>query len=362
MKIDRNLYVDFHVIQTVPPSCVNRDDTGSPKSAIYGGTNRSRISSQAWKHAMRMMFRDIFENEKIGYRTKNVKSLLVKKLNELAPDKSEEEVSKIADTALEAAKIKSAGDKKDVLFFISTLQVNALAELALEYDRDNLDASEKKKKYKNLWQDALNNNPSVDMLLFGRMSASDADLNCDAAAQVAHCISTHEVSNEYDYFTAVDDCGETTGAGHIGIVEFNASTLYRYATVNVGELYKKMTEDEVSEVLGGFAEAFVKAMPTGKQNTFANRTLPSYIYVAVREDQPINMVGAFEEAVCKSKEGYEKKSIEKFEKYVKNVYDNFADTPVLSWIVSVDNTTLSGKKVKLSELIPQISAAVKIKE
>ena len=123
-----------------------------------------------------------------------------------------------------------------------------------------------------------------------------------------------------------------------------------------------MTEDEVSEVLGGFAEAFVKAMPTGKQNTFANRTLPSYIYVAVREDQPINMVGAFEEAVCKSKEGYEKKSIEKFEKYVKNVYDNFADAPVLSWIVSVDNTTLSGKKVKLSELIQQISAAVKIKE
>ena len=58
------LYLDVHVLQTVPPSCVNRDDTGSPKTAIYGGTTRSRVSSQAWKHSMREMFRDeIFDPE-----------------------------------------------------------------------------------------------------------------------------------------------------------------------------------------------------------------------------------------------------------------------------------------------------------
>ena len=39
-------YVDFHVLQTVPPSCVNRDDTGSPKTAQYGGVTRARVSSQ----------------------------------------------------------------------------------------------------------------------------------------------------------------------------------------------------------------------------------------------------------------------------------------------------------------------------
>lgn len=37
----KRLYVDFHVLQTVPPSCINRDDTGSPKTAIYGGVTRA---------------------------------------------------------------------------------------------------------------------------------------------------------------------------------------------------------------------------------------------------------------------------------------------------------------------------------
>ena len=38
------LFVDIHVLQTVPPSCVNRDDTGSPKVAVYGGVTRARVS------------------------------------------------------------------------------------------------------------------------------------------------------------------------------------------------------------------------------------------------------------------------------------------------------------------------------
>ena len=77
MKMNKNLYVDVHVLQTLPPSCVNRDDTGSPKTAVYGGTNRSRVSSQAWKRSMRLMFKDMFSSDRIGFRTRNVKKLLV---------------------------------------------------------------------------------------------------------------------------------------------------------------------------------------------------------------------------------------------------------------------------------------------
>ena len=63
----KRLYVDFHVLQTVPPSCVNRDDTGSPKTAVYGGATRARVSSQAWKHAIREMFKDEYMlNAEIG--------------------------------------------------------------------------------------------------------------------------------------------------------------------------------------------------------------------------------------------------------------------------------------------------------
>lgn len=94
-------------------------------------------------------------------------------------------------------------------------------------------------------QEALKNYPSVDLALFGRMVADEPSLNYDAAAQVAHAISTHAVHNEYDYFTAVDDCTseDNSGAGHLGTVEYNSSTLYRYATVNAAELVRYLGED-----------------------------------------------------------------------------------------------------------------------
>ena len=139
----KNLYVDVHVLQTLPPSCVNRDDTGSPKTAVYGGTNRSRVSSQAWKRSMRLMFKDMFSSDRIGFRTRNVKKLLVEKLIQMAPERDEQDLVKIAETALEASKIKSGGDKKDVLFFISSLQIEALANLVLQFEEDDLKKAEK---------------------------------------------------------------------------------------------------------------------------------------------------------------------------------------------------------------------------
>ena len=83
----KRLYVDFHVIQTVPPSCVNRDDTGRPKTAFYGGVERARVSSQSWKHAIRLMFKEIFEDEKLGFRTKYAADLIAKKLEANGFDK-----------------------------------------------------------------------------------------------------------------------------------------------------------------------------------------------------------------------------------------------------------------------------------
>lgn len=114
----------------------------------------------------------------------------------------------------------------DALFFLSHFQAKALASLIVEGSSD-------KKRTMTRWK-----KPSMDMALFGRMVASDPSLNYDASAQVAHSISTHRVQNEYDYFTAVDDCApeDNAGAGHLGTVEYNSATLYRYATVNLLEL------------------------------------------------------------------------------------------------------------------------------
>lgn len=121
--------------------------------------------------------------------------MIVRALKEMDGGIGEEKAEKFAVKALENAGIKMDKDGlSPVLMFFSTAQANALAQLAMEECKD-------KKEYQN----ALKAAPSVDMALFGRMVAADPSLNFDAAAQVAHAISTHAVHNEYDYFTAVDD-------------------------------------------------------------------------------------------------------------------------------------------------------------
>ena len=331
MKTNNRIYVDLHVLQTVPPSCVNRDDTGSPKTANYGGVTRARVSSQAWKHAMRQMFREKLEVGDVGQRTKMVVDLVAEEIAELRSDFTKEHAQKMAKAVLESAGVKIKEDKEKLktgaLFFISQAQISALAQIAANNEEGKID--------KAACQNALKMQPGVDMALFGRMVADDPSLNFDAAAQVAHAISTHAVENEYDYFTAVDDCSpeDNAGAGHLGTVEFNSSTLYRYATVNVVELERMLGKEKTAEAVRVFAEAFIRSMPTGKQNTFANWTRPDAVYVTVRNDQPINMAGAFEKPVRSGNEGYAVNSIMALVDYAQETYADFASEPALALTV-----------------------------
>ena len=320
--MNKRLYVDFHILQTVPPSCINRDDTGSPKTAVYGGVLRARVSSQAWKHAMRAAFAENAQLD-VGKRTKKAAELVKEQILVLDPE--QKKADKMAKEALKYVGIKS-DDKKgtDALIFISSAQAKALAELVVG-------GCTKDEEY----EEALIKNPSADMVLFGRMVAQKASLNYDAAAQMAHSISTHAVQNEYDYFTAVDDCQaeDNAGAGHLGTVEYNSSTLYRYATVNVMELAGRLGAAQAAETVRAFGEAFLFSMPTGKQNTFANRTLPDAIYVTLREDQPVNLCGAFERAVPRSAQGYAAPSKAALVQYAQQMYSSFAEAPAQSFTV-----------------------------
>lgn len=333
-----NYYLDLHVLQTVPPSCINRDDTGSPKTAIYGGVTRARVSSQAWKHAMRNMFTEIFAEEQVGVRTKNPVELVVKELEHL---RYEGKVEKAAAEALKKGGLKLNKDNKsDALLFMSRMQARKLAELIVSEEEDS-----------KIYKKAMEKFPAIDMALFGRMVASDPSLNFDAAAQVAHSISTHEVINEYDYFTAVDDLAsdDHAGAGHLGTVEFHSATLYRYATVNLRELRKNL-ESDTAPAVKGFVKAFLLSMPTGKQNTFANRTVPDFAYVALRKDQPVNLAGAFEKPIYTRKEGYAEKSVRALEEFAKKTYDAFVDAPQEAYCVGEKGDNL-GIKISLGELL-----------
>ena len=349
MTKNNRLYLDIHVIQTVPPSCINRDDTGSPKTAVYGGVTRARVSSQSWKRAMRDLFHDLLPENQLGVRTKKIVRMVADAI--LAQGGDEEKAMAMAENVLKAAglTITSAEEGTGALFFMSRAQADALARLALAEEAPSKAQAQK----------ALLQEPGVDVALFGRMVASDKGLNVDATAQVAHSLSTHKVSNEYDYFTAVDDLTpqDTAGAGHIGTVEFNASTLYRYGTLAVHELAELLVEG-TPQAVKIFVDAFVRSMPTGKQNTFANRTLPDAVMVCLREDQPINLVGAFENPVKAKEEGYKDASIQQLACHARQLYADFANAPQVC-LVSGRGLEEMAVPQPFGTLLDQVEAVVK---
>ncbi|MDR1158673.1 MAG: type I-E CRISPR-associated protein Cas7/Cse4/CasC [Oscillospiraceae bacterium] len=337
---NNRLYIDIHILQTVPPSCINRDDVGAPKTAVYGGVTRARVSSQSWKKAVRDIFsKELAENE-VGVRTKRIADMVAKEIYALNPEYDKTAVKTDAEKVLQLAGLQEKSTKagKDApLFFMSVSQAKALAKLVVEDEILKSDAKDmqKKKGTDPKAQKALTDNPAIDVALFGRMVADDPGLNTDATTQVAHAISTHKVENEFDYFTAVDDfpAEEKTdaGAGMIGTVEFNSSTLYRYATVAVHDLQRKLGA-ATAKAVGTFVDVFARAMPTGKQNTFANRTIPDAVLVTIRGDQPVNFVGAFENPV-KPKNGYFAGSVEQLIKKVNETYSDWLAEPEKSFVV-----------------------------
>lgn len=338
------VFVDIHVIQSLPPSCVNRDDTGSPKTAMYGGIRRARVSSQSWKHAMREVFKERFSESELSERTKKIVEKVAEQI-ELMSTLGKEDAMVKAEKIINQAGVSTKDSEAKALFFMSSKQAENLAHMAL------MDPLPSKKDV----QAALNAGKGIDIALFGRMVADDPALNTDASAQVAHAISTHKVENEYDYFTAMDDRSpeDQAGAGMIGTVEFNSSTLYRYATVAAHELEQNLGDvNATAKAIKEYIRAFVCSMPTGKLNTFANNTPPYAVMVAIRRDQPLNMAGAFETPIKASEGGYQAKSAKALADYASTIYSNFFSKPQDAFIASVgDELTGLGEPLQFTELL-----------
>jgi CRISPR system Cascade subunit CasC len=345
------VFIDIHVIQSLPPSCVNRDDTGSPKTALYGGVRRARVSSQAWKHAMREMFKESFDESQLGERTKKIVEKVAEQICSLH-DINTKDAMQLAEKIINQAGVSTKNSEAKALFFMSTKQAENLAHMAL------MDPMPGKKEV----QEALNAGSGIDVALFGRMVADDPTLNIDASAQVAHAISTHKVENEYDYFTAMDDRApeDQAGAGMIGTIEFNSSTLYRYATVAAHDLKKNLGDaNATTKAIKEFVRAFVCSMPAGKQNTFANVTPPYAVMVAIRCDQPVNLVGAFETPVKAGEGGYQNKSTEILAKYAQTVYEQFLAKPERVFITAIgDELTGLGESLSFPSLLTKIEETV----
>ncbi|MFF2819683.1 type I-E CRISPR-associated protein Cas7/Cse4/CasC [Kitasatospora cineracea] len=386
------IILDVHALQSVPPSNLNRDDTGAPKTAVYGGATRARVSSQAWKRATRRYFDTILDPCELGVRTKRVAELLAERITALAPGTGEAQALALAAEVLQTAtgsKIeppkrkveqakKNGGDdpapESSYLMFLSARQLDLLAALAVEGAAD-IKAFFKDKDAKARAKKIADGRHSVDIALFGRMVADSTDINVDAAAQVAHAIGVHRSETESDYFTAVDDRNTDAepGAGMIGTVDFNSATLYRYAALDVDllerNLGKGLDEQEppatpVRRAVEAFVEGFVSSLPTGKINTFGNHTLPDAVIVTLRTSRPVSFVGAFEKPVTPDTDGgHLEPASARLADYVPEIERAYGDDTSQTWVLRVGPATaklssLGQETPRLSTLVTTVGAAV----
>ncbi len=285
-------FIQLHILTSYAPSNLNRDDLGRPKTAIMGGFERLRISSQSLKpHWRTSELFNIALSGNIGIRTKKFGLQLYDALIEGGV--SEKNAKKWVGLIIEQyGKIKKDSIETEQLVHISHL------EKSLAFDLINLLIKEQREPTKQELESLKTINTSVDIALFGRMLASAPKYNIEAACQVAHAISVHSTVIEDDYFTAVDDLnnGETdTGSAHIGEAGFAAALFYSYICINKTQLIESLdgNEELANKAIQALTEVAIKVSPTGKQNSFASRAYASYVLAEKGSYQPRSLSVAF---------------------------------------------------------------------
>lgn len=314
-------YVNIHTLTALPFSNPNRTDTGAPKTAIYGGTVRGRLSSQSVKRAARTHFEatsgaDLTQRSKFfaKHLTRRVEQLLEgadATLDQTAKDKLEKSVRS------EVGKLTGGReDAKDTLIWLAEHDINALAQkIAAKASGGTLELTKTE-----IDEILSTTTESLTIAGFGRMLANRADLQIEAAVQVAHAFTTHQQDVDLDYFTAVDDLQASydepdaqgrvrgAGAGHLDMAEYHSGVFYRHFNINRDDLVTNWAplqrgDEDVKDRLAAFIDALIRELPTGKNATSAHQTAPGYVLVTFGM-RGSSHAPAFERAVRPGDGGY----------------------------------------------------------
>lgn len=379
--------LEIHILQNFAPSNLNRDDTGSPKDAIFGGYRRGRISSQCLKRAAREYVRNHpngLPQGVLALRTKRLVQALVDQLE--AKGRNPEEARQKIMLALGGMGLKVDDEgKTQYLLFLGRQEIAGIADLVDRHWEDLVapqaeeeGAKKKAKDAKKAAKEAvpdeikkalgkiLDGGKALDIALFGRMLADLPEKNQDAACQVAHALSTHAVEREFDFYTAVDDLkpDDNAGADMIGTVEFNSACFYRYVALDLEKLRANLQGDTELMLRGleAFLRAVVKAKPSGKQNSFAAHNDPEYVLFTVRQEaDPRNLANAFEKPVRPSREkSLTEASVERLEAKWQKLSAAYGQDGA-AWVLNLtDAQSQIGTPVgSLDELVKSAMQAVK---
>lgn len=357
-------FINFHVLISHSPSCLNRDDMNMQKTAVFGGVNRVRVSSQSLKRSIRTS--DYYEAH-LGIastRTRELEKLipiftealkdefeaaLIAKTMELfvRAKASDEDVVESNDQQDEGTDSDAGSPKKLAVAPWSVEEIRVLCSIVKdvsltddEVEKARSRAAKQKAKKKKTPQEFVEDDltkkrvkavkdriedvraaigKTADIALSGRMATSGLMTSVDGAIAIAHAITTHAVEpQDVDWFTAVDDltvdAGET-GAGHLDTQQFSSGVFYRYASLNLKQLQVNLglvadmksaeTADSRAKALDIARHVFhmlATVVPSAKQQSFAAHNLADFA-IASFADQPISLANAFEEPVKRDRNG-----------------------------------------------------------
>ena len=326
--------IELHIIQSFPVTCLNRDDVGAPKSALFGGVQRARVSSQCWKRAIRDFAKEEqpgFFGGKRGHFLAELleKAMIEKGLNENAAEKYGKDISEFI--GKKNSKYKK-GNKTEVALYFSPGEIEVITNQVVKDYNEKGKIELKKGKLKKIIENA-DIKDLADIAIFGRMVATDHTLMLEGAANFSHALSTHKVSSEIDFFSAVDEImpEEEEGAGHIGTLEFNSACYYRYIGLNLDLLkdadhLSHFSDEEFNSVVSTFIKAAILAVPTARKNSMFGFNPPEFVLGLKRAGQPLSLANAFEKPI-RPKNGYVVPSIEEMKKKFGDLKNTFGIEP-----------------------------------
>lgn len=342
-----SVFIDFHIIQSFGVSCLNRDDTGAPKTAMVGGTQRARVSSQCWKNAIRKFMHA--NGLTTGIRTRDPSCIL--KENMKSSGATEKSAAKCAE-AFRTMFYGKEDEKKSAMFIFSPAELGMISDAYRKVKFNPVKVTSRDIPDM-IRQDGMD---AVDIIAFGRMCAQNPEFNVTGAVSFGHAVSTHEARLEGDYFTAGDDLMKNGGSGFLGMAYFTASTFYRHVSVDVTEILRYMGTDDCLRTLEVFISALMCVVPGAKRSGMAAGGAWDYGMAVIRnKGQSVSMDPAFEQAVIADDgSGYSCPSVTALKNYTQFVKRNI---PVRMY-GEVKTVELSGK-TSADEFISDILSSVR---
>lgn len=338
-------FIQIHSLASYPAALINRDDSGMAKRLPFGGSTRTRISSQSlkrhWRYAgevsheaaARVPFSLQSLGLPMGERSKEVVgcAILPAALAGLPPVHAAVQAA-VADALLVALYGDKGKDTKSrqALFFghpelqylgtlgreLLALGAESLGPLAAGSEPDKTRAKALADALKDRLKDvrknllALAGGAGLESALFGRMVTSDPASNKDAPVHVAHAFTVHAMERELDFATAVDDLRNRdpesdSGAAGMFDIELTSGLFYGYVNIDVALLVANLGGDAAmaGQVAGRLLQLIARVSPGAKKGSTAPFAHAEWLMVELGDDQPRTLANAFRKAVPLRGEG-----------------------------------------------------------